>query len=284
MLHKALLTSSKAFRVSIGSQTNCSVTVNKQSATPGEVVTVTVSSNAGYGNVQVAVSPSASVSKINETTFTFIMPNSDATVSASASVLDFKITVYKYGNGSYDVKSIARYGEQVTLTVFPGGVNIACGVSAMTEITEQATNRYIFTMPAFDLAINVSFKEYHVAVTGGRTDRYFGYVAGQCGSLSRNPYWLYSGMQCTLKILGDRINGSTAAVGVANIALEPWDAFGDHVSVTTNKAGSKTLLRLHDNAPGEYVYGGYKDFEFGFMNTTGKVVYVNFTPPPAGYL
>lgn len=58
MLHKALLSSPKEFRVSIGTQTYCTASVNKPSAMPGDLVTVTVRSNTGYGNVKVGVSPS----------------------------------------------------------------------------------------------------------------------------------------------------------------------------------------------------------------------------------
>ena len=50
MLNKALLSSPKEFRISIGTQTYCTASVNKSSAMPGDLVTVTVRSNTGYGN------------------------------------------------------------------------------------------------------------------------------------------------------------------------------------------------------------------------------------------
>lgn len=91
MLHKVLLLSSpKEFRISIGAQTYCTASVNKSSAMPGDLVTVTVHANTGYGNVTVAVSPSIEVTKVNETTFTFVMPFTDVVVSASA--MQYKTT------------------------------------------------------------------------------------------------------------------------------------------------------------------------------------------------
>lgn len=90
MLHKALLFSLKEFRVSIGTQTHCTASVNKSSAMPGDLVTVTVRSNTGYSNVKVVVSPSVEVTKVNVTKFTFVMPFTDVVVSASA--MQYKTT------------------------------------------------------------------------------------------------------------------------------------------------------------------------------------------------
>lgn len=196
MLHKALLASPKEFRVSIGTQTYCTASVNKSSAMPGDLVTVTVRSNTGYGNVKVAVSPSVEVTKVNETTFTFVMPFTDVAVNASASALDFRINVSKTGQGTVTVKSLAKYGETVTVTV-SAGANYELGSISASGVTLSGNgNTRTFTMPAKDVTIAVTFVEVVYELTVGvynyRGDISYGYgVAnnGTFGAMNKIPYW-----------------------------------------------------------------------------------------------
>lgn len=159
MLHKALLSSPKEFRISIGTQTYCTASVNKSRAMPGDLVTVIVRSNTGYGNVKVGVSPSVEVTKVNETTFTFVMPFTDVAVSASASALDFRINVSKTGQGTVTVKSLAKYGETVTVTVSAGANYELGSISANGVTLSGRGNTRTFTMPAKDVTVNVTFAE-----------------------------------------------------------------------------------------------------------------------------
>lgn len=203
MLHKALLSSPKEFRVSIGTQTYCTASVNKSSAMPGDLVTVTVRSNTGYGNVKVAVSPSVEVTKVNETTFTFVMPFTDVAVNASASVLDFRINVSKTGQGTVTVKSLAKYGETVTVTV-SAGANYELGSISASEVTLSGSgNTRTFKMPAKDVTITVQFAEIEYWITIGHKevlgptpsdDWYYGWInewstSGSIGSINRVPYF-----------------------------------------------------------------------------------------------
>jgi hypothetical protein len=157
MLHKALLSSPKEFRVSIGTQTYCTASVNKPSAMPGDLVTVTVRSNTGYGNVKVGVSPSVEVTKVSETTFTFVMPFTDVVVSASASALDFRISVSKTGQGTVTVTSLAKYGEVVTVTASPSKGYELSSVTASGVTLSGSGNTRTFTMPAKDVSLSVVF-------------------------------------------------------------------------------------------------------------------------------
>lgn len=195
MLHKALLSSPKEFRISIGAQTYCTVSVNKSSAMPGDLVTVTVRSNTGYGNVKVAVSPSVEVTKVNGTTFTFVMPFTDVAVNASASALDFRINVSKTGQGTVTVKSLAKYGETVTVTI-SAGANYELGSISASRVTLSGSgNTRTFTMPAKDVTIAVAFVEvvYELTVGGySRNDIYYGYGTtnnGTYGAMNKIPYW-----------------------------------------------------------------------------------------------
>lgn len=157
MLHKALLSSPKEFRISIGTQTYCTASVNKSSAMPGDLVTVTVRANTGYGNVKVAVSPSVEVTKVNEATFTFVMPFTDVAVNASASALDFRINVSKTGQGTVTVKSLAKYGETVTVTVAAGEDYVFDTISSNDVSLSGSGDHRSFVMPAKDVTISVAF-------------------------------------------------------------------------------------------------------------------------------
>lgn len=191
MLNKALLSSPKEFRVSIGTQTYCTASVNKSSAMPGDLVTVTVRSNTGYGNVKVGVSPSVEVTKVNETTFTFVMPFTDAVVSASASALDFRISVSKTGQGTVTVKSLAKYGETVTVTVAAGEDYVFDTISSNDVSLSGSGDHRSFVMPAKDVTISVAFNFIYPGytpcyITVGATSgifKMYGYKNGSFGNL-----------------------------------------------------------------------------------------------------
>lgn len=192
MLHKALLASPKEFRVSIGTQTYCTASVNKSSAMPGDLVTVTVRSNTGYGNVKVAVSPSVEVTRVNETTFTFVMPFTDVVVRASASALDFRISVSKTGQGIVTVKSLAKYGEAVTVTVAAGEDYVFDTISSNDVSLSGSGDHRSFVMPAKDVTISVAFNFIYPGYTtcyitvgkkGGLVSKSYGYKNGEFGNL-----------------------------------------------------------------------------------------------------
>lgn len=193
MLHKALLSSPKEFRVSIGTQTYCTASVNKSSAMPGDLVTVTVRANTGYGNVKVAVSPSVEVTKVNGTTFTFVMPFTDVVVSASASALDFRINVSKTGQGTVTVKSLAKYGETVTVTVAAGEDYVFDTISSNDVSLSGSGDHRSFVMPAKDVTLSVAFNfiypgytTCHITVGQKLSLRYisYGYKNGEFGELN----------------------------------------------------------------------------------------------------
>ncbi len=205
MLKKSLLANVKAFKVSIGTQTHCTVSSNKAFASPGEIVTISVSYPTGYSNATVSVSPSVTVNKKNSSTYTFVMPSSDVTVTASASVLSFSIYVNKSGSGTVNVKSVANYGERVTVTLSPGQNYELGSVSASGASLSGSGNTRTFTMPANSVTINVQFTEIECWVTIARgwqyDDNFVGYSVGNLGSINRIPYW-NNNTSSYLRILG----------------------------------------------------------------------------------
>ena len=194
MLKKAILGTPKAFKVSIGSQSHCTASVEKSLYSPGELVTVTIAYNVGHNNAVVGTSTGTPVKKVSDTKYTFLMPNKDVVITASASVMSFKITVNKNDGGNVSVKSVANYGETVTVTLSPAEGYSVGNVSASGVGLSGSGNTRTFSMPAGNVVLNVSFKlEYHVIMTVGYSSpsrqHHYGYQKDSFGSLSRIPYW-----------------------------------------------------------------------------------------------
>ena len=285
MWNKALLASPKEFRVSIGTQTYCTASVNKSSAMPGDLVTVTVRANTGYGNVKVGVSPSVAVTKVNETTFTFVMPYTNVEVSASASALDFRINVSKTGNGTVTVKSLAKYGETVTVTV-SAGANYELGSISASGVTLSGNgNTRTFTMPAKDVTIAVTFVEVVYELTVGAYNYgydsafgYYSYSNDTYGSMNKIPYWQkrswYLSSLCAYASsrdseYPDRLT-YTVIIRSANYGWAPTSA------TLTFKDG--VTIQLTDG--NDYSYSQYEKLR----EHIDEVATVKFSTAPDGYL
>lgn len=274
MLNKALLASPKEFRVSIGTQTYCTVSVNKSSAMPGDIVTVTVRANTGYGNVKVAVSPSVEVTKVNETTFTFVMPFTDVVVSASASALDFRISVSKTGQGTVTVKSLAKYGEVVTVTASPSKGYELSSVTASGVTLSGSGNTRTFKMPANDVTVNVTFEVVYKLTIGTKSsDSSYGYdrLYARFGELYPVPYWSSTGRY----LLTLYFSMSYSSPVFSNIL-----AGGDFWGGFTAYFEDGTSFSL----PNQTDYGRWRDGWTAFKKHAGETARIVFMVPPTGHL
>ena len=165
MLNKALLMPPILFKISIGNQSHCSIKLSKNFAMSGELITVTVNPDIGYDNTIVGISTNDTVTKVNNTTFTFIMPSENVIVSASSSLLSFRINVNKQGSGTVNVKSIANYGEIVTISFYPSEDYKFGSISISGVSLSGSGNSRTFVMPAHDITINVVFSEIYPGFT-----------------------------------------------------------------------------------------------------------------------
>lgn len=277
MLHKALLSSPKEFRVSIGTQTYCTASVNKSSAMPGDLVTVTVRANTGYGNVKVAVSPSVEVTKVNGTTFTFVMPFTDVAVNASASALDFRINVSKTGQGTVTVKSLAKYGETVTVTVSAGANYELGSISANGVTLSGSGNTRTFTMPAKDVTVNVTFEVVYKLTIGSYTGdgfRQFGYerAAVRMGELYPVPYWGSTG-RYLISLFFSKSDSSNCVFQNTLVGGDFWGGFTAYF-----EDGTSFSLPIDSD------YGRWREGYEAFSNHKGETARIVFTVPPTGHL
>lgn len=280
MLKKSLLANIKAFKVSIGAQTHCTVSSNKAFASPGEIVTLTVSYPTGYSNATVSVSPSVAVSKVNTNTYTFVMPSSDVTVTASASVLSFSIYVNKSGSGTVNVKSVANYGERVTVTLSPAAGNSLRSISSSDVTLSGDGNTRTFVMPARNVTLDVAFQQdYHVVITVGylsnKTFSYYGYsklkTEFSFGSIDRIPYWNNSGEYLT-SLMSRFFTDSLKFTSDSSTTKSPSGLSAMVVNGKSLKKGSGGFQSA--NTPPSLFDASVK----------GKEVRIKFDPPPTGYL
>ena len=162
---------------------NGSVTVNKTTGIiQGETVTLTVIPSTGYELQTLAVTTASgttvtSTGDTNDSTkFTFTMPASNVTVTASF-VLPLPSTyTVTVANGSVtaDKTTDITAGETITLTVTPSddfefetlSVTAASGAAVATSVDANDETIYTFTMPASNVNVTASFiYHFHNTVT-----------------------------------------------------------------------------------------------------------------------
>ena len=278
MLNKALLGTPKEFKVTIGSQTHCTASTAKTAYMPGDLVTINISYNTGYHNATVATSTGTPVSKVNNNTYTFVMPSSDVTVTASASVLSFSIYVNKSGSGTVNVKSIADYGERVTVTLSPADGHSLQSISSSNVTLSGSGNTRTFVMPARNVTLTVAFQQdYHVVITVGHGTVDFrgiyscGYTS-KVGSIDRIPYWNSPGAYL---------------ISVFTEFTASNELMANHL-YTTSGPGLQAIavngisLGVDRKNPDIFSNAKYPPIINSSLN--GKKFRIKFDPPPTGYL
>ena len=130
---------------------------------PGTEITVTVTPDTDYVLSPGTLGPgSLGFTTVNETTFTFIMPNVNVTLQA-VFILDpnklYQINVGSFADGSISVSpSPAKAGDEITVVVEPDeGYRLKAGTLkyGSTAINETSLK---FTMPSEDITISAEFE------------------------------------------------------------------------------------------------------------------------------
>ena len=153
-------------KINIGTIENGSVSADLSKATVGTTVTLTVTPAEDCRLVEVIVNGGAvEVTKVNDTTYTFVMPNAVVSVNATFEKIPHSITVNASENGTVDSdKETATKGETVTLTWTAaegyklGKITVADAEG--NEVTvDQGLTTCTFTMPAYDVTVDATFKK-----------------------------------------------------------------------------------------------------------------------------
>lgn len=153
-------------KINIGTIENGSVSADLSEATVGTTVTLTVTPAEDCRLVEVIVNGGAvEVTKVNDTTYTFVMPNAEVSVNATFEKIPHNITVNTSENGTVvSDKETATNGETVTLTWTAtegyklGKITVADAEG--NEVTvDQGLTTCTFTMPASDVTVDAVFEE-----------------------------------------------------------------------------------------------------------------------------
>ena len=153
-------------KINIGTIENGSVTADLSEATVGTTVTLTVTPAEDCRLVEVTVNDGAvELTKVDDTTYTFVMPNTEVSVNATFEKIPHKVTVNTSENGTVDSdKETATKGETVTLTwTAAEGYEldkITVTYAEGNEVTvDQGLTTCTFTMPAYDVTVDATFKK-----------------------------------------------------------------------------------------------------------------------------
>lgn len=159
--------------VTVAATENGTATVDKAEAAEGETVTITIAPASGY-RLKTIVAGGQILTRVNDTTYTFVMPAEDVEVKVEFEAIPataYKVTVAEAENGTVTVdKAEAAEGETVTITVAPAsGYQVKAVTAGEEAITKVNDTTYTFTMPAKNVEVKAEFEavvaaEYNVTV------------------------------------------------------------------------------------------------------------------------
>lgn len=162
--------STTSYTITPSSTTNGSISSDVASAEAGETVTITATPDAGFECTGVTVSPFTTVTDKGDGTYTFKMPASNVTVSATfAKVVesgDYTITKTASAFGTMTVvnasnvkEGTANEGDVITVTVNPVKGYACTGLTVATaDVTANDDGTYTFTMPASNVTLTATFE------------------------------------------------------------------------------------------------------------------------------
>ena len=164
-----------SFDVAIA-QGQSGVAVDKSTATENETVTITLSPEQGKQVASVSVlkdnndAVQATVNPQNANQYTFTMPASNVTVSATFEDIPpatYNVVVDQHLTGIAVDKSTATENETVTISLSPEQGKQVASVSVLKDnndavqatVNPQNANQYTFTMPASNVTVSAIFED-----------------------------------------------------------------------------------------------------------------------------
>ena len=274
-------------------QTGNTISVDKDTAEPGETVTVTLNMNPGtamdssglrlYNNdTNDLVDPQPA--KVNDTTYTFSMPDCDVYLFAEFILLDYNVSVADTGSiteSGFEVsvdKRTAHYGDTVTMTVHkvtsssmmtvtPLAYYEADGEQISLPLTDAGDGNYTFTMPAYDVTVTAAayFDGYTISIAnldkeGNPLDAFrpqiylsaktylgtYREIAGETVTVNVESNYTESSTWGTVNVYYTwEENGETKSGTISDLSFDEWlNASGSFVM----PAGNVTIYTVLDNA------------------------------------
>lgn len=233
MLNKGILLGEKIklYNIIRGSVSNVSLSYSPQTdIKAGTTVNITVNANSGYQNPWVTVSKNDGTGNVtvngSGSNRSFVMPKSDVTITAGASVIP---TYSVFGNASgggisFSKTSGIRAGEVITVYLTPNTYHTLSSLTSNPSVGFSGRgNTRTFVMPNSNITVNATFvAQYtHSMVFGyykkGSNQRW-GWSQGDCGSIS-NRYLNSYLMRGFYRVNTERFNRLMITLDTPNVKI-----------------------------------------------------------------
>ena len=152
-------------KITVGASENGSVTADHSEATVGTTVTLTVTPAEDCRLVTLTVNDGAvEVTKVNDTTYTFVMPKAEVSVTATFEKIPRTVTIEDSENGTVSADKLTTVaGEIVTLTwTAVEGYELdkitVTDANGDEVAVDQGLSTCTFTMPASDVTVKAVFE------------------------------------------------------------------------------------------------------------------------------
>ena len=145
--------------------TGGSFSLSKTTAAAGETITYTASPDSGWSASAPSSSPALTMTSAGANKWTFVMPNSDVTITPNFSKINYTVSgsVSPSGSGTISLsKTTANIGDTITITATPGtGWRLK---TLATNPSRTITNNK-FTMPASNVTVTATFEKISYSIT-----------------------------------------------------------------------------------------------------------------------
>ena len=175
MLNKGILLGGKIKLYSIirGSVSNVSLNYSPQTdIKAGTTVNITVNANSGYQNPWVTVTKNDGTGNVtvngSGSNRSFVMPKSDVTITAGASVIPtYSVSGSASGGGiSFSKTSGIRAGETITVYLSPNSYYMLSSLTSSPSVSFSGSgDNRTFVMPSSNVTVTATFVAYYTSIS-----------------------------------------------------------------------------------------------------------------------
>lgn len=141
------------------------VSISNWTPLTGETVTITVAPWAGYTAGTPTASPAVTMTSAGTNKWTFVMPNSDITLTFPESKISYALSksISPSGGGTLTLnKSTATVGDEVTITATPA---VGYYLKSLSTSPARTISNNKFTMPASNVTVTAVFEKIDYTIT-----------------------------------------------------------------------------------------------------------------------
>ena len=138
-------TKKAVYSINLNQVVGATLSADKIEASEGELITLTISSlQVGKEVDKVIISDDIEVSKVNDSTYTFVMPNKEVSVTLVLKDIVYSISVTDVTGVTLDVPASSIGGQEIEINVLsiPTGKHISGFKGVTTEKKETNTTSY----------------------------------------------------------------------------------------------------------------------------------------------